>query len=138
MDKRINPAGVWNIDNQKLFKYKKLLYIFEKTSFREKLLKGFFAGYFGIENITELINRKYYWESMPKNVKFYMDSCDICQKMTMKPYTFYGERNTFPIFPKPWKKIIMDFITDLPPNKRGGRMNDGILIMVDKYTKMVR
>ena len=79
----------------------------------------FFAGYFGIEKITELINREYYLENIPKNVKFYMDSCDICQPVKVKWYTFYGELNIFPISSKPWKKITIDFITDLPPNKRG-------------------
>ena len=56
----------------------------------------------------------------------------------MKRYTFYGELYTFPIFSKLWKKIIMHFITDLFSNKRGKRVYDTILIMVDKYTKMVR
>ena len=140
MDKRKKPAGIWNIDNRKLFKYKNLLYIPEKASFREKLFKRYhneiFAGHFGIEKITELINRKYYWENMPKNVKFYMDSYNICQRVKMKRYTFYDELNTFPIFSKPWKKITTDFITNLPPNKHDERVYDAILIMVDKYTKM--
>ena len=56
----------------------------------------------------------------------------------MKRYTFYGELNTFPIFSKPWKKIIMDFITVLFLNKHGGRVYNAILTMVDKYLKRVR
>ena len=80
----------------------------KKTLFLEKLLKRHhndcFAEYFGIEKITELMNRKYYEKNMPKNVKFYMDSYNICQLLKMKPYTFYGELNIFPIFSKPWKK----------------------------------
>ena len=67
-----------------------------------------------------------------------MDSYNIYQRVKMKRYIFYGELNTFPIFSKPWKKITMDFITDWPPSKRGGRAYDAILIIVDKYTKMVR
>ena len=58
--------------------------------------------------------------------------------MKIKRDKFYGELNTFPIFSKPRKKITMDFTTDLSPNKRGGRVYDAILIMVDKYTKMVQ
>ena len=55
-----------------------------------------------------------------------MDSYGICQRVKTKPYTFYGELNTFPIVSKPWEKITINFITDLPPNKRGGYMFDAI------------
>ena len=32
----------------------------------------------------------------------------------------------------------MDFITDLPPSKRDGSVYDSILVVVDRYTKIVR
>ena len=31
----------------------------------------------------------------------------------------------------------MDFITDLPPSKRGGCVYDAILVIVDRYSKML-
>ena len=54
LDKRKDSAGFWNLDKPKLLKYKDLLYIFEKTLFREKLLKRYhndiLIGFFGIKN----------------------------------------------------------------------------------------
>ena len=32
----------------------------------------------------------------------------------------------------------MDFITDLPPSKRKGFVYDAILVVIDRFTKMVR
>ena len=32
----------------------------------------------------------------------------------------------------------MDFITDLPPSKRKGFVYDTILVVIDRFTKMVR
>ena len=32
----------------------------------------------------------------------------------------------------------MDFIIDLPPSKRNGAVYDAILVVVDRYTKMVQ
>ena len=32
----------------------------------------------------------------------------------------------------------MDFITGLPPSKRSGGVYDAILVVMDRYTKMVR
>ena len=99
---------------------------------------NFFAGYFGIEKTTELVNHKYYLDNTPKNVKFHIDSYDICQLVKMKWYTFYNELNAFRIFLKPWTKITMDFNKDLPRNKRNKRVDNKILIVISKYTKMVR
>ena len=75
---------------------------------------------------------------MFKNIKFYINSYYIFENVKIKRYAFFVELIAFPIFLKPWKKITLDFITDLPPNKRGERVYDAILIMVDKYMKMVR
>jgi hypothetical protein len=35
-----------------------------------------------------------------------------------------------------WQEISIDFITDLPPSKRGDCVYDAILVVVDRYTKM--
>ena len=37
-----------------------------------------------------------------------------------------------------WQDISMDFITGLPPAIRRGKAYDAILVVVDKYSKMVR
>ena len=75
---------------------------------------------------------------MKADVKEYVDTCDICQRVKVKRHRFYGELNALPQPTGPWKEITMDFITDLPPSKQKGNVYDNILVVVDRYTKSVR
>ncbi len=37
-----------------------------------------------------------------------------------------------------WKEILMDFVTDLPSSFYRGIVYDAILVVVDRYSKMVQ
>ena len=56
----------------------------------------------------------------------------------MKQHRSYGELNALPQPTGPWKKITIDFITNLSPSKQKGNVYDTILVVVDRYTKGVR
>ena len=45
-----------------------------------------------------------------------------------------GLLQPLPIPTKPWEQVSMDLITQLPRTKSG---NDAIVVIVDKFTKMV-
>ncbi len=141
-EKRKRDAGAWTMDSQGLLRYNDLLYVPEEASVREELLKRHhddpLAGHFGIDKTLELMSRKYYWDSIKTDVKEYVDSCDVCQRVKVKRHRPHGELNALPQPSGPWKEITMDFITDLPPSKRKGHVYDAILVVVDRYTKMVR
>ena len=55
----------------------------------------------------------------------------------MKRYHPYGELVVLLIPIGSWREITIDFIIDLPPSKRNGIIYDAILMIVDRYTKMV-
>jgi len=78
-----------------MIEYNELLYVSEDLSVREELLKrhhnDLLAKHFDADKISELLDRKYYWKSMIKNVKEYIDTCDICQKVKMKRHLSYDE-----------------------------------------------
>ena len=137
---RKKDAGAWTLDSQGLLLYNDRLYVPEEASVREELLKRHhddpLAGHFGVEKTSELIGRKYFWKSMKADVKEYVNTCDICQRVKVKRHRPYGELNALPIPSGPWKEITTDFITDLPPSKRNGSVYDSILVVVDRYTKM--
>ncbi len=65
-----------------MIEYNELLYVSENSSIREKLLKhhhnNLLARHFDADKISELLNCKYYWKSMIKNVKKYINTCNIC------------------------------------------------------------
>lgn len=141
-DERKGNAGAWTMDSQGLLRYKDALYVPEEASVREELLRLHhddpLAGHFGIDKTVELMSRKYYWSSIRADVKSYVETCDICQRVKVKRHRPYGELNALPRPSQPWKELTMDFITDLPPSKRNGYVYDAILVVVDRYTKMVR
>ncbi len=77
-----SDVKAWTLNSQEMIEYNKLLYVSEDFSVREELLKrhhdNLLAKYFDADKISELLNHKYYWKSMIKNVKKYINTCDIC------------------------------------------------------------
>ena len=75
---------------------------------------------------------------MIKDVKAYIASCNVCQRVKVPRHRPYGELQVLPQLEGPWQQVTMDFITGLPPSKRRGCIYEAILVIVDRYTKMAR
>jgi hypothetical protein len=75
---------------------------------------------------------------MRKDVKDYVRTCSVYQRTKVKRHLPYGALSSFPLPSKPWQEITMDFITGLPPSRFCGKVYDSILVIVDRYTKMVQ
>ena len=143
--KRRVSAGkptLWRVNSKGLLFHGEQIYVPEEESVRAELLKrhhdDVLAGHFGVERTLELIGRKYYWSGMSKDVKDYVSSCDICQRVKAPRHRPYGEMQALPQPERPWQEVTMDFITGLPPSKRRDCVYDAILVVVDRYTKMTR
>ncbi len=125
-----------------MIKYNESLYVSEDFSVREELLKhhhdDLLARHFDADKINKLLDCKYYWKSMIKDVKEYINTCDICQRMKMKCHLSYDELRSLSWFTDSWKEITMNFITNLSPSKWKEVMYDLILMIVDHYMKMTR
>ncbi len=124
-----------------MIKYNESLYVSEDLSVKEKLLKHHYDNslvrHFNADKISELLNCKYYWKSMIKNVKEYINTCDICQRVKMKCHLSYDELRSLSRFTDSWKEITMNFITDLSSSKWKEVVYDLILMIVDHYMKMM-
>jgi hypothetical protein len=124
-----------------MIKYNELLYVSEDFSIREKLLKrhhdNLLAEHFDADKISELLDCKYYWKSMIKDVKEYVNTCDICQRMKMKHHLSYDELKSLSRLTDSWKEITMNFITNLLSSKWKKVMYDSIFMIVNHYTKMM-
>lgn len=103
--KRTRSAGDWTWDSQGLLRYNNKLYVPEKGSIREELLKRHhndpIAGHFDIDKTFELMSRKYYWDSIRADIKEYIDTCDIYQRMKVKRHRPYSELGTLPLPTRP-------------------------------------
>ncbi len=124
-----------------MIEYNELLYVSENLSVRKKLLKhhhdDLLARHFDADKISELLNCKYYWKSMIKNVKKYINTCDIYQRVKMKCHLSYDELKSLLRFTNSWKEITMNFITDLSFSKWKEVVYDSILMIVNHYMKMM-
>ncbi len=135
-----NDVKAWTLNSQEMIEYNESLYVSEDLSIREELLKHHhddsLARHFDADKISELLDHKYYWKSMIKNVKEYINTCDICQRVKMKCHLSYDELRSLFQLTDSWKEITMNFITDLSSSKWKEVMYDLILVIVDHYTKM--
>ncbi len=125
-----------------MIEYNESLYVSKDLSVREKLLKrhhdDLLARHFDADKINELLDCKYYWKSMIKDVKEYVNTCDICQRMKIKCHLSYDELRSLSRFTDSSKEITMNFITDLSSSKWKEVVYDSILVIVNYYTKMTR
>jgi hypothetical protein len=58
--------------------------------------------------------------------------------MKISKYKSYELLNSLPMPERPWQDIFIDFITGLPLSGRRGKAYDSILIIVCRYSKMMR
>lgn len=91
------------------------------------------AGHFGVAKTLELLSRGYWWPQPWKLVKEFVRTCDVCARAKSTHHRPYGLLQPLPLPDRPWASISLDFITDLPPT----RGFDSVLVVVDRFTKMV-
>ena len=89
------------------------------------------SGHLGIEKTTNRIKERFYWPNWESDVKIYVLSCQICQKI--KAVNFNTQAPLQPIFSsKPFEKITYDCMGPVPKSKSG---NEHALIICDHFTK---
>ncbi len=73
----------------------------------------------------------HYWPGMSRDLKKYVNTCDICQKAKPRRHGPVGLLQPIPIPTRPFEVVSMDFIPELP----SAWGYDNILVIVDKLTK---
>ena len=58
--------------------------------------------------------------------------------MKVLRHRVYGELIPLPPLERPWQSISIDFIISLPPLRYRNNVYDSILVVVDRYSKIVR
>jgi len=79
-----------------------------------------------------LVTRYFWWPGITKEVKKYIESCDICQRNKNCTEALAGKLMPNAVPEKPWSYITADFITKLPL----AQGYDVILVVCDRMTKM--
>ena len=86
----------------------------------------------GINQTVKLIKCYYYWPSMRKTVKQYIQNCYECKRLKSSKDQKNRLLNPLPIPKQRWLDISMDFITGLPMTKDG---KNAILNVMDRLPK---
>lgn len=134
----------WSIDHTGVIRHNRRIAVPQDRSLKQEILKSIhddpYAGHFSSERTIELLRRNFWWPQLRKDVVDYVQTCDICQRTKSKRHRPYGELQALPRPERPWSDISMDFVTGLPPSKKTGgtAAYDSILVIVDRYTKMVK
>jgi transposase InsO family protein len=137
--KRNLDAG-WRVDQEGLVRHNDAIYVSHDPAVKRELLRihhdGIYGGHLGVEKTAAALRRRYYWERMKHDVREYVKTCEVCQRIRAPRHRPYGQLSSLPIPKCPWDSVTMDFIVGLPPSTRRGVVYDAILVIVDRYTKM--
>ena len=91
------------------------------------------SGHPGRYKTAELVLRSYWWPRIHADIRQYVNSCDICQRTKAIRAKPCGTLAPNRIPSHPWQCISVDLITELPTSQG----YDAILVVVDRFTKMI-
>ena len=80
----------------------------------------------------EQIQHTYWWPKMRSMIQDYVSTCITCQRTKPDKQKPAGLLHPLPVASERWSSLTMDFMTDLPPCEG----YDGIMVVVDRFTKM--
>jgi len=82
----------------------------------------------------ELIKRNYWWPGICNDVRKYVQGCQECQQNKVQHMKKAAPLHPLPISKTPWEEISIDVIGPLLRSED----KDAILVVVDRFSKMIR
>jgi len=90
------------------------------------------AGHGGRWKTVELVTRNYWWPGVTRDVRKYVEGCDLCQRMKNRTEKLAGKLKLSEVPQKTWTHLTVDFIMKLPVV--AGK--DTVLVVCDRLSKM--
>ena len=122
--------------------YSKMIYMFPAYGTKMEVLRKHhddpLAGYFRHVWTLELICLKYYWPEMSKEIWTYVHKYTTYCRIKSACHKLYRQLQSLQKPAKPWSNMTMDFITNLLSCNRSGKVYNLILVVMDRYIKMIR
>ena len=129
----------WFLQHNLLY-YFHIIYISDETIMKAEMLRLHYddslTRHFEIKKTRSLLQRKFYWFRMLKDIKEYIQDCDVCQRVKAFRHRLYDETTSLLISIRFWKKISMNFIIEFLLSRYENDIYNAILVVVDRYSKM--
>ena len=96
------------------------------------------AGHLGVNRMSALIRRSFWWPKMDKNIRKQVRQCQQCQQNKSRHGRIQGEYT--PVIPpiRRWSEVSLDFITDLPKSYLTDDIcYDSIFVVMDQTSKRI-
>ncbi|GBG88381.1 hypothetical protein CBR_g47080 [Chara braunii] len=93
------------------------------------------VGHFGYKKTSANLVQKFWWPSMMKDAKLYVETCQVCQRDKPRTRAPLGLIKPLPIPEGPGQSVSMDFMDTLVTSKTGKRH---VFVIVDRFTKYAR
>jgi hypothetical protein len=124
----------FELKNDLLYKDNKL-YIPNNETLKLKILHyyhdGKMGGHTSWNKLFNALRTRYWWPKSAKNCKFYVQSCDQCQRNKYGTKMPYGKINSLKMPQTPWEMLQIDF-AELPTSKEGYNM---VFVVIDAYSR---
>ena len=100
---------------------------------REKIIQdmhgGSLGGHFGQDKTYAMIEQKFFWPKMRRDVYKFVKRCQTCQESKGKVQNT-GLYALLPVPIAPWEDVNVDFVVGLPRSQRG---MDSVFMVVDRF-----
>ena len=94
------------------------------------------GGHFGITRTREIITREYYWRGVTKDVEYYIQRCDRCQRRkSISIQKSRAKLRSVPVPKKVWYQVSIDLMQ--MSECRGYKYCLGVQDYFSKWTEMV-
>ena len=97
-----------------------------------------YVNHFNQIKILIFLKKQYSWSEIHQKIKKYCDSCITCHKIKFVKYKSHGLMKFLLQFQDFWTDVIMDFIIDLSSSDKSKAVFNFILIVINKYIKMIK
>ena len=101
------------------------------------LYDNFLMKHFEIKKTRSLLQRKFYWFKMLKDIKKYIQNCDICQCVKALRHRSYDEITSFFISVHSWKKNLNELYYRAFFNHYKNNIYNVIFLVIDRYSKII-
>lgn len=142
-----NQDGDWTVENGLLFKRvamkqfpnsDDLWKLFVPETLRAKVFEECHdnptAGHLGIRKTYFKIRQKYYWHNMLRDVKKYVQECNMCASHKASQKLPFGQMGKHREVSQPWQVVAMDLMGPFPKSKKCNTMLLVITCLFSKFS----